>query len=526
MRTWPLWSGLLAVVSAVALAGSAAGAPTPAFGVDAWPMAGNGVTNTHAAYGEHTVVPGTVGTLSVAWTLTTTGDVRSTPVVAEGTVYVPDSGGTLWAVDAKTGAVRWSHQISDYTGVSGDVVRSSPAVYGDELVFGDTNGAGKGADVIAVNRLTGQLLWQNLVDTQLPAIITGSPVIYGGTVYAGVSSYEEAIATEPGYPCCSFRGSVVALNALTGQQQWKTYTVPTGYSGGAVWNSSPMIDPRNDLLYVGTGNNYTSPPGVCTDPGGTNCSPPPADDRADSVVAFNRFTGAPQWSHSTMTGDDYTEVCGLPPAAGCGPDFDFGSGPNLIQLPSGQQLVGAGQKSGTYWAFDPDTGATVWHTSVGPGSAMGGMEFGSATDGSHVYIAESGFYGLPYQITSATGVTTTTNGGSWAALDAATGKILWQVPDPQGGADFGYVSTAGGVVYAGSSADTGDDMYALDARTGNVLWSFASGGPVAGGASVVRGTVYWGSGFTTASLCPTGGTGPLNYCSGGNNKLFAFRSNS
>ena len=96
------------------------------------------------------------------------------------------------------------------------------------------------------------------------------------------------------------------------------------------------------------------------------------------------------------------------------------------------------------------------------------------------------------------------------------------MPDPGNAADFGYVSTAGGVVYAGSSAETGNDMYALDARTGATLWGFDSGGAVLSGAAVVGGTVYWGSGYTTASQCP-GGQGPLNYCSGGNNKLYAFR---
>lgn len=523
MRTWPLWSGLLAVVSAVALAGSASGAPAPAYDPVGWPMAGNGVTDTHAALGEHVVVPGTVGSLSVAWSLTTNGDVRSTPVVVDGTVYAPDSGGTMWAVDSATGAVKWSHQISDYTGTSGDVVRASPAVYGPELVFGVTNGTGQGADIVAVNRFTGTLLWKTEVESHPASIITGSPIVYQGTVYAGVSSYEEVAATEPGYQCCSFRGSMVALNALTGQLQWKTYTVPTGYTGGAIWASSPMIDPRNNLVYAGTGNNYTAPAGVCTDPGETGCTAPSSDDLADAIVAFDRTTGAVKWSKSTMTGDVYTQVCGLPPAAGCGPDFDFGNGPNLIQLPTGKQLVGIGQKSGVYWALDADTGAEAWHTMVGPGSPEGGMEFGSATDGQRVYVAESGFFGQPYPITSADGTTSTTNAGSWAALDAATGKILWQTPDPQGAADFGYVSTAGGVVYGGSSANSGNDMYAMDARTGAVLWSFNSGGPVVGGASVVNGTVYWGSGFNIASLCP-GGTGPLNYCGGSNNKLYAFRT--
>jgi polyvinyl alcohol dehydrogenase (cytochrome) len=518
MRALPV---LLSVMAVLALAGPAAATAAPG-GADEWPVAGHDIANTRDATGEHFLGPRTVAKLSAAWSVTTKGDVRTTPVEADGTVYAPDSGGMLWALDARTGAVRWAHSVSDYTGTAGDEVRMSPAVTGDELVFGDTDTKGNGADVIAVDRRTGALKWRTEVDSHAAAMESGSPVVYRGTVYIGVSSYEETLALTPGYACCSFRGSVVALNARTGTLLWKTYTVPVGYAGGAVWGSGPAINPRRNLLYVGTGNNYSAPPGVCTDPGETGCTPPSTDDHADSILALDMTTGTLRWFRSTMGSDVFTDECGAAQDPNCGPDFDFGSGPNLIQLASGRQLVGIGQKSGVYWALDPATGSVVWHTMVGPGSALGGIEFGSATDGRRVYVAESDFLAQPYRITSAGGVTTTTTGGSWAALDAATGRIVWQVADPQGAADFGYVSTANGVVYAGSTADTGNNMYALDARTGAVRWSFASGGPVVSGAAIVDGSVYWGSGYPVATICPNG-SGALRYCAAGNDELFAFR---
>jgi polyvinyl alcohol dehydrogenase (cytochrome) len=314
---------------------------------------------------------------------------------------------------------------------------------------------------------------------------------------------------------------VVALDAATGHILWKTYTVPTGYAGGAVWGSTPAIDPSAGQLYVATGNNYTAPAGVCTNPGQTGCSAPAADDHADSILALDLRTGSIRWSTGTMSTDVFTLVCGTNPAPNCGPDFDFGSGPNLIQLPSGRKLVGAGQKSGVYWALDPATGAVVWHTQVGPGSSSGGILWGSATDGRHIYAAIGNLYGTSYSITSASGETSTTTGGSWAALDAATGRILWQVADPQQAADIGYVTVANGVVYAGSTANNGNDMYALNAASGKVLWGFASGGPVKSGAAIVQGTVFWGSGASSATRCP-GGTGPMQTCASGNNKMFAF----
>lgn len=509
---------LMVPVLAAVLGASAGGFPDP--GGAGWVRAGYDIGNTRDAAIEHAIGAGNVSRLSPAWTVTTTGDVRDTPAVYGGMVYVPDVAGTLWAVTAATGRVVWSRTITSYTGQPNDVSRVTPAVYGDELVLGETNIDNVGAWVLGVNRFTGQLLWRNHIDDHPAAIITSSAVIYHGVAYLGVSSHEEAVATQPGYQCCTFRGSVVALDAKTGRLLWRTYMVPAGYAGGAVWGSTPALDPRDGLLYVGTGNNYSAPAGVCTEAGQTGCRPPAADDHADSIVALDTATGAIRWYQPTIT-DVYNEVCTIP-GVDCGPDFDFGSGPNLIRLPSGRELVGIGQKSGVYWALDPHTGAVVWHTQVGPGSALGGIEWGSATDGRHVFVAIGNVYGEPYQITSADGQVTTTSGGSWASLDAATGKISWQVADPQQAVDIGYVTIANGLMYVGSTADTGDDMFVLDAASGRTLWSFNSGGPVVSGPAIVGSTVYWGSGNDQASRCP-GGSGAIQHCPSFNNKLFAFR---
>lgn len=502
-------AGAPAAASASGASASGASAAAPGNG-GSWPSAGRDIGNTRDAPDEHIIGPGNVSGLTPAWSITAAGSVFTTPTVAGGTVYFSDEGGELWAADARTGHVLWSRTVTSYLGYPA-ASRVSPAVFGDELIFGTANLSEKGTSVMAVNRLTGALLWNTQVDTNIAAWSTSSPVIYRGVVYVGVSSYEEGLATEPGYQCCTFRGSVVALNATTGRLLWKTYTVPVGYTGGAVWGSTPAIDPAENMLYVATGDNYSVPPGVCTSPTQTGCALPAADDHFDSVLGLDLSTGAIRWSRPTLTSDTYTEVCGSS-TPNCGPDFDFGSGPNLIRLPSGRELVGVGQKSGVYWALDPRTGAVVWHTLVGPGSGLGGILWGSATDGRHVYVAISDAVGTPYQITSASGQTSTIDAGSWAELDAATGKILWQVADPRGAADMGYVTIANGVVYAGSTADAGTDMYALDAATGAILWSFAGSGSVGGGAAVVQGRVYWGAGYTRATLCP-GGAGPVQYCS-------------
>jgi polyvinyl alcohol dehydrogenase (cytochrome) len=179
-----------------------------------------------------------------------------------------------------------------------------------------------------------------------------------------------------------------------------------------------------------------------------------------------------------------------------------------VKGPNGmpRDLVGAGQKSGQFWALNPDSGAVVWETQVGPGGTLGGLEWGSATDGDLIYVAETNINQTPWTLPNGTTVTS----GFWSALDAATGQILWQTPDPQDAIDTGPVTGANGVVYA-CSMDPDGYMYAMDSSTGNILWSFASGGSCNSGAAISGGMVFWGSGYSNLGL----GTP--------NNKFYAFQ---
>jgi polyvinyl alcohol dehydrogenase (cytochrome) len=524
-----------AVVAAVAGLLAAAGATGavaqtgPGEAPGQWSMAGQNIDDTHFQADEQEISPANAGQLAPRWTLTTAGAISATPTVDGGTVYVPDYGGKLWAVAAGSGKVLWSQDISGYTGVAGDLSRTSPAVYGDDLILGDgwilSSGAAgtSGARVFAVNRRTGAPVWSTQVDTDPNAQITGSPVLYDGVAYVGISSKGEGNTAD------SFRGAVVALDAATGRLLWKTYTVPSNngggdsnkpgyYSGNAVWESTFAVDPGRGLLYIDTGNNYSVPAGVCTTPQQTGCTPPAADDYVDSILALKLSDGTVAWADHTLNGDLWT----LPQPTG--PDFDFGAGPNLFTTTNPvtgrpEQLLGAGQKSGAYWAVDPATGKVVWQTRIGPADvvANAGIEYGTATDGRRIYAAEADTAGLSYTLGgSGPDAGKTVTGGSWAAMDPATGKILWQTPDPQGAVDTSFLSTANGVVYAGSMAATGTNMYALDAATGKILWSFASGGSVTGGAAIADGSVYWGSGYC-GTLCLGSNTPLLN-----NNKVYAF----
>lgn len=500
-------------------------------GGGSWPSAGLNLHNTRYQASERELGVSNVASLGVKWQFTTGGDVSATPAVEGSRLYVPDWAGNLFAIDRRTGAQIWSRRIADYTGVAGDVVRVTPAIAGNMLIFGDQGGSRQaGARVMAVNKRTGDLIWVRVVDDHFSALVTQSAVVDDAddddaVVYVGVSSNESAFAgIIPGYQCCTFRGSVVALQARTGRILWQTYTVPVGYSGGAVWGGTPVVDHERNSLYVTSGNNYAVPEAdrQCALAAGTDADAVRAcisrDNHFDSIIALSLRSGRIKWAHAALPADAWNASClpGFANPENCpnptGPDYDLSQGTALFTVRGSgrdrdgpRELLGAGQKSGQYWAVDPDTGEVVWVTQVGPGGIAGGLQWGSATDGRRIYTAVANSNGRPWQLPDGRTVTS----GLWSALDAATGRILWQTPDPLGALDQGAVSAANGVMYA-CSLDPQGHMYALNAATGAILWSFASGGSCNGGAAVVDGTIYWGSGYNRFGF----GTG--------NNKVYAF----
>jgi len=502
----PLGPVLPGLMMAVVFSGGAAGQSS------LWLMPGQSVGNNRNQPAEHIINASNVGTLTPLWVFPTAGGVSATPTVADNAVYFPDWAGNIYAVDKHTGQQIWSQKVSAYNGGTAAVARASLTVSGGELIFGDRQGGlHDGAHLLAVNRYTGALLWTTQIDSHPAAWVTGPAVVFGNVVYQGVSSNEEGMANTSGYACCTFRGSMVALDARTGRILWKTYTVPDNhgasdhYSGGAIWQP-PVIDSRRGLLYVGTGNNYSVPASVRTcqaaNPNSFRCVA--RKDYFDSALALDLRTGAIRWSQRLWGYDVWTLACtSSETSAACppptGPDYDLGgSGANLVN-----GYVGFGQKSGIYWALNPANGSVLWGTSIGPGGEHGGMEWGTATDGKRIYVASANSQHSTHALASGQ----TIAGGSWSALDAATGKILWQTADPTPTAlDLGAVSVANGIIYAGS---TSGYMYGLDARSGKILWSFNSGLTVFGGPSIADGVVYWGSGYSN-----TGSTG--------NNKVYAF----
>jgi len=482
-------------------------------------MGGLTIENTRHQKAESKIGASTVADLDVTWATAIGGDVSATPAVDGDYVYVADWGGYLNKLNRYTGELVWAHSLYEYTGLLGNLARTTPAVYKDLLILGDQGGRSSfipgsvgSANLIAVDKETGDLVWLTQLDANPAAIVSQSATIYQGVAYVGVASLEEAFAAFiPGYPCCSFRGSMAAVDAETGEILWQTYTVPAGYSGNAVWGSSPSIDTNRKQIYVATGNNYSAPQSFldCIDDAGDDddaqreCLDP--DNYFDAVLALDMDTGAINWANVVIPYDVWTVAClfGLPSCPSpTGPDFDFGQAPMLMKVKLGGQkksvdLVGVGQKSGIFWALDADSGAVVWSTQVSPGGVAGGLQWGSAFDGERIYTSSANSEFKPWTLPDGS----TTNVGIWSALDPMTGEILWQTSNPGFNRAGGAISVANGVAYACSLDPTGQ-MLAMDTATGEILWSYASGGSCNSGAAIAQGTVFWGSGYQAAGLNP------------------------
>lgn len=485
-----------------------------------WPSAGHDLKNSRYQANGNAIDSRSVGNLELKWALDVDGDVTANPAVDGQHLYFPDNKGFVYKVDKKTGVLVWKRPVSDYTGIAGDFARASPVIVGQTLILGNNSGKFLGpalgqpvpqpARVFALDKRTGQPLWTTQVDDTAMSFITHSAIVAGDVALVGLASNEELVAgfVPPPYWQWHFRGSVVALDVRTGAIRWKTYMVPDGYYGGAIWGSTGAVDMARRTVYMATGNNYAVPESVlsCLRANGSPAACMSPANHIDSVVALDLDTGALRWASKGLDYDAWNVGCGLsvpgfviPPNDNCpvptGPDWDFAQGPMLFG--PGSQMVGAGQKSGKFWAFDARTGQVMWSTQVAPGGLTGGLQWGSASDGRRIFVAvansgPTGSAQVPTPWTLKDGSQTTA--GGWAALDVRNGSVLWTTADPLGSRAEAAVSATADVVFGCNLDFTRGTMYALDAATGRPLWKYDSGAPCNAGPSISDGMVYWGSG--------------------------------
>ena len=435
--------------------------------------------------------------------------VRSQPTFAGNQIFVGSHSGIVYSLDRDEGCASWSYIASAEvrTGITYLASDSNPMIF-----FGDVIG-----NVYGLNAKTGEEIWRTRADDHPNATITGTPSLNEHLLYVPVSSLEVSLPINPNYACCTFRGSVTAINAINGEIQWKTYTIkqePTitgqnsvgtdiiGPSGAVVWNS-PSIDVINNQLYVGTGENMSSP----------------ASLTSDAMLAMDLDTGKLNWAFQATANDVWNSACDTTTPENCpaenGPDFDFGGATVIVDTTKHGRLVIAGQKSGFVHALNPKDGSLVWQTRVGRGGIQGGIHFGIAASGETLLIPISDMAdGRTYPTPDQPGM---------HALDANTGEFLWSTihEDKCGGRahchpGISQVPTViGDLVIAGSldgmarayAIDTGRIIWALDTSQQeftSTLGTLTKGGSMSGGAGPVAndGLLLLSSGYSLYNHMP------------------------
>ena len=411
------------------------------------------------------------------------------PTVAGGRVFVGVDSGYVYSLDAATGCVHWVFDAG--AGVRnainiGPIKGQRSSAYA--AYFGDTRG-----NVFAVDASTGALIWKVTVDSHPLATITGAPTLFRDRLFVPVASREEGAGSSPNYPCCTFRGSVAAIDATTGRQVWKTHMVespaPTkknsrgvqlyGPSGVGVW-ASPSVDERRGVIYIATGDAYSGRAPVMS----------------DAVLALDIASGAIRWVVQHTEDDSWLVGCEVDmPSENCpedlGPDYDFGAPPIMRRLPDGRTLLVSGQKSGEVYAQDAGRdGAVVWKATLVDKLARGEIVFGGGADDQHAYFG--------------------TRTGGLSAIDLRTGMVKWtaRVATPQGRRNGvnAAVTVIPGVVFSGGWDGW---LRAFSTENGRVLWEFdtlrdfmtLNGVPARGGSmgapgpTVAGGMLFAGSGY-------------------------------
>ena len=437
-------------------------------------------------------------TLKWAFGLPGESQARAQPAVAGGRLFTGSQGGdgAVYALDAETGCTYWTFQPQ--AGVRSALSIGPRPGGGHAVYFVDRQ-----ANAYAVDADVGRQIWSTQVEDHPAVRGTGALTLHGNRLFVpmtGVS--EENAASNPDYECCTFRGSITALDIETGEIVWKTYTVPEpqrrgvsstgtplwGPAGVGIW-SAPTVDAERGMVYAATGNAYADP----------------APETTDAVIALDIESGEIRWVNQLTPGDAW--IMGCQPGSdnpNCpedvGPDFDFSASPVLATTASGRDLLVVPQKSGMAYALDPDNeGATVWEYRAGPGSAVGGV-WGAAVGEGLAYVAVGGYF--------------RDDTGGIHAIDLETGERVWFTPPEEpicaGGRGCSAVQSAAvtaipGGVFSGS-ADGGMRFYS--AADGTILWTFdanrefetnngvtANGGSFDGpGPVVAGGMVYMLSG--------------------------------
>jgi len=401
---------------------------------------------------------------------------HSSPVVTEDTIYISSQHGIVHALDRNTGCERWRFDAKNDIRTAIGLYSLKNKRNGKQrrmLVF-----AGVDAWVYVIDAYDGKLIWRRQVDDQRFAMITGTPTFADDKLIVGLSSYEAMIAAMPFYPCCQFRGTVLALDARTGEEVWHRHLIPQhpkplssnglwttswGPSGIPIW-SRPAVDSEHGRVFVGTGENYS----------GTESS-----SHSDAVVALDLESGKLLWSHQFLIGDIWNLSCDLPwLALNCrqtkaGPDLDFGAAPVSARVEGGLgRMVFGGQKSGRVYAMNAKDGTLVWEQEPGRGGKLGGVHWGMA------YHPTDKMLYVPVNDQGGDFLVNPEGDGHPGiyAYNAKNGELKWKYDDgracPPKNCTHGFSAAIMINEEVLASATHDGEIVLLDRKTGAKLWQF------------------------------------------------------
>lgn len=497
-----LTTGAFLALPRVAGAGTPPPCPSPA-----WPAYGHDAAHTFAADpGCSGITPSDVAALVPAWVVHTSDSVTASPAVVDGTLYVGAWDGTFYAVDAATGAVRWTYRITDDHQVAFGRIVSSAAVTDVATAAGGRQRAvvfGGGATLYALDP-AGRLLASIDLDPRdaatraaqaadpPPVEIESSPVVADvrvrGTVrrvvYVGIDVHNRRDVGRTGVVALVLRQGPTGSWAF--QPLWKfdveagraypgdtglTVGSGTGLGCGGVW-SSPAVDVASGLVAFGS----------------ASCSYPEEAaahglNWAEAMFGVEAATGRLRWKYQPAAD-----------VAAAHRDDDFGASPNLYRL--GRRLVvGEGRKDAAYHARDARDGSEVFTAQVGtPGNLQDDFAIGGFLGSTAVWHDAAG---TPRAVIGATAIPIPHDPGeveraTWAvrAVDPADGHVRWV--HRLAGPSYGAVTVAGGVAFVPDTFTA--SLQAIDADTGRLLWTAPIGAPPASSPAVVGDAVYLGGG--------------------------------
>lgn len=480
-----------------------------ALGSAQWNGWGRGADNTR--YQPEPAIRATdVPKLALKWAFGyPSGPGGDAPTLIDGRLFVASAAGRIYSLDAKTGCTYWSYDAAARVHTAISIAELAPrrlppapkkskrdkhkltnahlevAKAPSAAFFGDDKGT-----VYALNAETGALLWKTQLDAHPLARIEGSPTVYATHLYVAVGSSEPESARDSAYPCCTFRGSVAALDVASGRVEWKTYLVseeprpvaagsggaPRFAPSGVPASAPPTVDTTRGLLYVSTGDSY----------GDT------AQPLADAVVALDLADGRVRWAKRLEA----------PPPA----PASLSTPAVLRTSSSGKATLLVGQRSGLAYGLDPERdGEILWRLQAATAQAPGAIARGAAADHRSLYVAISGLETDPPNAS-----------GSLAAIDIKAGTLRWRSAAPTQACSWGdnppcthaqvqAVTVIPGAAFSGSMDG---HLRAYSTIDGKILWDYdtakdfptvnavkAAGGSLeAGGATIVNGVVYVNSG--------------------------------